>query len=169
MEAPKPFIPLKKKDFQIDLNKGYANLSICCSNNSISFILNHKNINNECLKFEKTFTFEELNKISKWFRIFDSLEEVYNDIIKLMENKQINISLEENVAKLVFNINMEKIKEFDIFLEKRELTKDELINNLINENKELKIKVNNLEKRINSFEERFNAFEKKSQTEKNRN
>jgi len=85
-----------------------------------------------------------------------------------MENKQININLEENIAKLAFNINMEKIKEFDIVLEKKELAKDELINNLINENKELKIKINNLEQRINSLEERFNAFEKQSQSENNK-
>ena len=166
MEANNSSIEEKKKDFNISLEKNKANLSICCSKDSIIFTLNNKNKNNECVEFEKSFTFEELNKISKWFKIFDSLEEVYEDIIKLMENKQININLEENIAKLAFNINMEKIKEFDIVLEKKEFAKDELINNLINENKELKIKVNNLEQRINSLEERFNAFEKKSQTEK---
>ena len=165
MEAPKPSIPSKKKDFQISLGEDNANLTICCSNDSIIFVLNHKNNNDDCSKFEKSFVFEDLFKISKWFKIFDSLEEVYEDIIKLMENKQININIEENIAKLVFKINMEKIKEFDIVLTKKELTKDELIYNLINENKELKIKVNNLEKRINSLEERFNTFEKKSQKE----
>ena len=166
MEAPKPTIPSKMKDFPISIGRDGFNLSICCSQDSMKFILNHRDKNDDPLKFEKSFTFEELNKISKWFKIFDSLEEVYEDIIKLMENKQININLEESIAKLVFNINMEKIKEFDIFLEKKELTKDELINNLIKENKELKIKVNNLEKRLNSLEERFNAFEKNSKKEK---
>ena len=166
MEAPKPTIPSKMKDFPISIGKDGFNLSICCSKDSMKFILNHRDKNDEPLKFEKSFSFEELNRISKWFKIFDSLEEVYEDIIKLMENKQININLEESIAKLVFNINMEKIKEFDIFLEKKELTKDELINNLIKENKELKIKVNNLEKRLNSLEERFNAFEKNSKNEK---
>ncbi len=132
MEANNSSIASKKKDFSISLEKDKANLSICCSKDSIIFNLNNKNENNECVEFEKSFTFEELNKISKWFKIFDSLEEVYEDIIKLMENKQININLEENIAKLAFNINMEKIKEFDIVLEKKELAKDELINNLIN-------------------------------------
>ena len=75
-----------------------------------------------------------------------------------MENKQINFSIEEKIAKLIFNINMEKIKEFCIILEKKELSKDEIINNLIKENKELKNRLNNLEKRFNSLEERFNNF-----------
>ena len=83
-----------------------------------------------------------------------------------MENKQINFSIEEKIAKLIFNINMEKIKEFCIILEKKELSKDEIINNLIKENKELKNRLNNLEKRFNSLEERFNNFEKNNKIEK---
>ena len=55
---------------------------------------------------------------------------------------------------------MEKIKTFEIFLDKKELSKDEMINNLIQENKELKDRVNNLEKRLSSLEERFNNFER---------
>ena len=77
-----------------------------------------------------------------------------------MENNQIKVNLDENVSKLVFNINMEKIKTFEIFLDKKELSKDEMINNLIQENKELKDRVNNLEKRLSSLEERFNNFER---------
>ena len=44
-------------------------------------------INNNSGKFESTFSFDQLNEISKWFKIFDSLEEVYEDMIKLMEKK----------------------------------------------------------------------------------
>lgn len=77
-----------------------------------------------------------------------------------MENNQIKVNLDENVSKLVFNINMEKIKTFEIFLDKKELSKDEMINNLIQENKELKDRVNNLEKRLSSLEERFNNYER---------
>jgi len=42
-----------------------------------------------------------------------------------MEKKQININLEQNSVNLKFNINIEKIKEFDILLEQKELSKDE--------------------------------------------
>ena len=42
---------------------------------------------------------------------------------------------------LVFTINMEKIKEFNILLEPKELSKDEIINNIVQENKELKQKL----------------------------
>ena len=74
---------------------------------------------------------EQLNKISKWFKIFGSLDEVFDDIIKLMEKKQINVNMEQNSVNLKFNINMEKIKEFDILLEQKELSKDEIINTLL--------------------------------------
>ena len=49
-------------------------------------------INNNSGKFENTFSFDQLNKVSKWFNIFDSLEEVYEEMLKLMEKKQIQIN-----------------------------------------------------------------------------
>ena len=73
-------------------------------------------INNYSGKFESTFSLDQLNKVSKWFNIFDSLEEVYEDMLKLMEKKQIQINKEKNCVNLGFNINMEKIKEFNICL-----------------------------------------------------
>ena len=115
-------------------------------------------INNNSGKFESTFSFDQLNEISKWFKIFDSLEEVYEDMIKLMEKKQIQINKEKNCVNLVFTINMEKIKEFNISLEPKELSKDEIINNLVQENKELKTKVNNIEERLNSLEKKLNEL-----------
>jgi hypothetical protein len=78
-----------------------------------------------------------------------------------MEKKQINLTLEQNSVNLKFNINMEKIKEFDILLEQKELSKDEIINNLIKDNKELKNKVENLEKKMNDYEKRLNLIEEK--------
>ena len=115
-------------------------------------------INNNSGKFESTFSFDQLNEISKWFKIFDSLEEVYEDMIKLMEKKQIQINKEKNCVNLVFNINMEKIKEFNILFEPKESTTDEIINNLVQENKELKTKVNNIEDRLNSLEKKLNEL-----------
>ena len=158
MEAPKPIIkttPSKMKEFPISLGKDDYKLSIILFSESIKFILNNKTENDDQLKYEKNLTFEELNKISKWFKIFDTLDEVFIDIVKLMENKQIKISKEENFAKLIFNINIEKIKEFEILLEKKELSKDEIINILIKENKELKNRLNILEKRFDSLEKRL--------------
>ena len=56
---------------------------------------------------------------------------------------------------LVFTINMEKTKEFNILLEPKESTTDEIINNLVQENKVLKTKVNNIEERLNSLEKKL--------------
>ena len=133
------------------LRYGYSNLSILCTNESIEFILNYKNENSNFLKFEKSYKFYDLINISKWFKIFDSLDEVFEDITKLLENGGINVNLEDNTAKLVFNVNMLTIKKFDIILDKKELSNDELINNLIKENKELKIRIYHLEDKFKAF------------------
>ena len=161
MEAPKPITPSqsKKREFPISIGNNNCIFSINYSSEKIQFIV--KKENDSAFKFEKSLSFDQLNKISKWFKIFDSLEEVYDDIIKLMEKKQINITLEQNSVSLKFYINMEKIKEFDILLEQKELSKDEIINNLIKDNKELKNKVENLEKKMNDYEKRLNLIEEK--------
>ena len=171
MEAPKPILtqnPSKMKEFPISLGKDDYKLTIICFSDSIKFILNNTSKNDEQIKFEINLTFEELRKLSKWFNIFDNLEEVFVDMTKLIENKQINVIKEENSAKLIFNINIEKIKEFEIFLSKKELSKDEIINILIKENKELKNRLKIVEKRIDSLEEKFNSFEKNNKIEKNK-
>ena len=86
-----------------------------------------------------------------------------------MEDKQINIISEANAQKLIFNINMEKIKTFEISLEKMDLSKDEIINNLVQENNELKNKVKNLEIIISDLEEKLKNFEKNFKIEKSTN
>jgi hypothetical protein len=160
MEPPNPFSNSIIKEYQIITNNNNFNLSIYFSN-SLFFKLKYFNENEELDKFEKKLSLDDLKKISKWFNIFDSLDEVFSDIIKLIENKQINIIIENNIAKLIFDINMEKIKEVIINLEKKELTKDELIDNLIEENKQLKLRLNNLEKRFDSLEKKFNNLKNK--------
>ena len=42
---------------------------------------------------------------------------------------------------LLFTTNIEKTKEFNILLEPKESTTDEIINNIVQENKELKQKL----------------------------
>ena len=83
---------------------------------------------------------------------------MFEEVIKLIEKKQIQINKEKNCVNLVFNINMEKIKEFNILLEPKESTTDEIINNIVQENKELKTKVNNIEERLNSLEKKLNEL-----------
>ena len=166
MEAAKPITPseTKRKEFPISIGSDQCIFSIIFSGETIQFII--KKENDTSFKFEKSLSMEQLNKISKWFKIFDSLDEVFDDIIKLMEKKQINVNMEQNSVNLKFNINMEKIKEFDILLEQKELSKDEIINNLIKDNKELKTKVEHLEKKMNDYEKRLNIIEEKLSNKK---
>jgi predicted RNase H-like nuclease (RuvC/YqgF family) len=166
MEAAKPITPseTKRNEFPISIGSDQCIFSIIFSGETIQFII--KKENDTSFKFEKSLSMEQLNKISKWFKIFDSLDEVFDDIIKLMEKKQINVNMEQNSVNLKFNINMEKIKEFDILLEQKELSKDEIINNLIKDNKELKTKVEHLEKKMNDYEKRLNIIEEKLSNKK---
>ena len=85
MEAAKPITPseTKRKEFPISIGSDQCIFSIIFSGETIRFMI--KKENDTSFKFEKSLSMEQLNKISKWFKIFDSLDEVFDDIIKLME------------------------------------------------------------------------------------
>ena len=94
-------------------------LYISCYKYIIQFIFNDKIKIGEFEKFGKNFTLDELNKISKWFVLFDSINDIFRDIIKL----NITINIKENISKLAFKTNMAKIKDFDIILVKKNYQK----------------------------------------------
>ena len=159
MDTPKTLVtPSKNKDFTISKEKDTYTLSLGYTSEVLIFSLVHKNEKGDSLNYEKSFSLQDLNNISKWFKLFDSLDEVYEDLIKIIDKKQLSINSEENTEKLVFDVNMEKIKSFEIILEKKVLSKEDIIDKLVQENKELKDKVQILEIRISNLEEQFNKF-----------
>ncbi len=109
MEAPKPTNPSKTKVNPITVNNKNFTLFLNFSFDTIKFTLMEvENEKSTPLKFEQSFSLNELNKISKWFKIFDTLEEVFEDISKIIKNKEVDVNLEDNVVHLVFQINIKK-------------------------------------------------------------
>ena len=153
---------VNEKEFTISIGEEEYILTFINSDDSIIF--NVKNDIDFTYQYENVFNIEQIKEISNWFKSFSSLEEIFEELIKLMEEEKINFNLEENLVKMNFNI--EKENEFSISLERKELTKDEMIENLTKENKELKIRVNNLEEDLTSFEERLQLIEKELKKDK---
>ena len=93
MEAPKTIVtPKKKKDFSISKENDNFTLSLIYTCDILIFSLIHKNKSEESLKYEKCFSPKDLNNILKWWRLFDSLHEVYENIIKIIEKNQLSIN-----------------------------------------------------------------------------
>jgi len=158
MEAPKPISPKefeKQEDFQIKSNKNKLfNLTIKYNSNLlIIFSIFKDNINIE--EYEEIFTMEKIGKI-KYFLLFNSLNEIYDEIIYLIKWKQNEIKLNEdgNIINLILPLEGLKFKQIEISLEKKiksekECIKDlyTIISDLKKKNKSLKANQENLEKR----------------------
>ena len=115
------------------------------------------------------FNLNDLQTKNKYFRMFDSIEETFKEILMIFNENQYNIKIEEN--NLILNIEIDishKKNIIPFILEKNEIKKEELIqslykiaNNYIKENNGLKEDINKLNNKMNKIEEKLNSIENK--------
>ena len=70
------------------------------------------------LNYSSTFNLEEIKKIDKWFRLFDTFDESMDTIDGLFEEKKVNIVRQDNNINLIL-IHSEKKISNSIFLIKK--------------------------------------------------
>ena len=178
MEAPSPITPKPEleeemkdiKEYHINfLNKNYlVKLGKLNRSQKIGFIIEQTDDIKNFL-FESEFSLEDLKQISKLFRIFDSIDEAFNDIsdIKIIkvELTEIDINLiltsliskTENICiqikkknlknKIINEIIFKELNEIKSVLKEEKLKNENLkkiVDELVKENKELKIQVKEL-------------------------
>ena len=91
------------------------NFEVLCKENEILFNIKGENINNK--EYETSFPLYTLVDKNNIFKVFNNLEDCYNYIIKLINNKKYRIEKEDNDICLIFYIkNMITEKEEEIKL-----------------------------------------------------
>ena len=115
-DAPIPAIMLKSKKFQIKMNDKKFDISLELTSNNLIIIINLEDF--PPIKFLGSFTLSDLFKICNWFKMFESINDVYDEIGKLFENKKVTLNLQDDLINLQFEIDMMKIKNFIIHLKK---------------------------------------------------
>ena len=124
-------------------------LEIALSEANIIFSIQEKY---NLYRYENVISFQAFKDLHKYFRLFDNLSEIYNDLIK----SNIAIKSEEiNQGKLTLfvNVNINKNNhEINIILNKRELDKYKDIDIIISNYKEMKKELDELKQKysINS-------------------
>ena len=168
------------QEFRISQNDMDIKINISYNEKLITFELQEENIFPK-KQYLKEFSLDDLIKIDKIFRLFDSLEEVLNFFRKLINNKNVSI-LKENEKEIkikIYNSLFENyffmtipIKESDIKSEMNNITQYIIsLNNKINELEKIvnenKKEVNELKKEKKQIENEFAEFKEKKAIEIN--
>jgi hypothetical protein len=135
---PKSDLELKSNDFILRYNSKELFLSINFTESKI--ILNAQE-KYSLYYYQNELTFQDFMNLHKYFRFFDNLTEIYNDLIK-NDIKIKEIDDNKKILILAFNVNINKDNyELKINLNKKELDKvkdiDIIISNYIKMKNEL--------------------------------
>ena len=153
------------KTFQLTHDKETYSLETSISKNQqksiIMKLFNEKNTINP--QYFNSFSVDDLIKLSKYFKLCDSIEEIFGLIIKSFERKEVQLKISEKAELLFYftlptekieeiklplesylseekqdNLSLDKLSQKIILLEKKNEILENEINNLKIENKKLK-------------------------------
>ena len=150
---------------EFDLNKDKYKLTISNNSNKIQIKLEDLLSLKKDVYFLQT-SLKELQKINRFFLLFENLEEVNNSLIKLVNKNNISISKETGKCQFIIE-NPINDEEFSIELEKTQDdskdTDEEEAKDSIPLIAELKKKIEQLEKNKQDLEKRIESLEEKLQ------
>ena len=103
-------------------------------------------------EYEGSFTLDELKKKSRFFKMFDSIADSFNDVKLLQEQKTFFVLYNDN--SLTFGIKKQIGIQDDIIFPLVQKSADikEVVDELCKKNNELEKKVNDLNERVNQLE-----------------
>ena len=136
---------IQKKTIFLNFKNRSLPLVISLSRKNITFSIQEK-YNLYC--YDNALSFKAFQEVHKYFRFFDDLNEIFNDLI----NSNIGIKNEEiNQEKIIlfYNVNINKNNyEINIILNKRELDKYKDIDIIISNYLEMKKELDELKKKF---------------------
>ena len=157
VDAPTPIPNQKIHSINLQYDKKNYKLTLKYENN---------NLNITCLeinsipsnKYEMKYSKKDLEKISRFFIIYDNIEDSLPELINQIEKKEIIINTTSSSLQITFKIKILNFKDFTLELLKQkndvETTVEflcETVNYLKNENMELKNENVELKKEINEL------------------
>ena len=113
--------------------------------------------------YSNIFSLDSLIKLSRGFKICEDIKEAYDIIEEILEKQKASINY-SNENELSLNIKVDlpggKIQEVNLILNKKEMNKDILIEELVKKVNKLEEENRTLKKDINEIKEKLNLFEK---------
>ena len=103
------------------------------------------------ITFEENFTLESLKQKSKFFLMFETIEELMPDMLDFFKNKKYSLSFETNCAMISLFLPMRLVEEITLPIPQTESDPNSVI-------QELTISMNKLNKQINSMKLEMNEM-----------
>jgi len=169
-DAPKPISEFSK---EIKINEKIYKIII--SQNSKNLLIKSIPLNSLIpIEYEKEFTKNDLDKISKFFKMFDDINDLIPEITYRIEENKFKININENNFQIDFYLGIKNINDFTLILQKKKnlITVDylyDLINNVINEINELKIDNKNIKNENQELKKEINELKIDNKNIKNEN
>ena len=154
MEAPVPVTSFENIEkiflnFNLAFNNIIYQCSFCEKNNEKIRI----NVISGKDKYETELGFIEFKTLNKYFKMFDTIKGLENDLKGLSDSKKIDISnIFENRLDLCINVLTLEDNKVIIQLNKAELDDKQKINIILKENEEIKKDLKLKESKINDLE-----------------
>lgn len=155
METPELIKPkqdhiLKQAKFELTKENLKYYIEITVKNTEIVFLIEEKE-SIPADKFEAKFSKEQLNKIAKYFLMFDNLEECFNEFEKFIKQNSYELKKEKNKIMIIFITRIQnKNIELEIPLKKKDI--EEVVNELVVVIKQQQKEIEEL-KKIQSIQE----------------
>ena len=112
--------------------------------------------------YSKSFSLEDLIQLSRGFRVCENIGDAFDILDEILEGKKAKIkNINENSITLIINVSLPggRLQEVELDLNKKEMDKNTLIDNLVKkvnkleeENKELKNEIKEINEKQKKFE-----------------
>jgi len=147
---------MKKKKMKFDKNNEIFLLTIKQNSNKIEFIINYEN-SFQVQYYNKEFSLNDLQKISKYFMIFETIDECFIDLKQKFDDNNYGMILNNINEKIIITIKTNMVnKDFNLDIPKKNLEEEKIYNKFIYSN--LKHNLNNYDDEGESLS--FNYLDK---------
>ena len=166
--APKPFLEFKTK---AEINNEIINILLAQKLNNLLIKINQVN-SVPPSSYSAEFSKNELDKKSKYFKMFDDISDLFPELQSKFEKKEYTIEKFEDSLQIHFNLNIKNIPDFTLLIKKSNLSLNstvdilcELVKKTLNENKNMKNEIKELKDEINILKREIKEIKESKQKE----
>ena len=131
-----------------------SSLTLYLSNESNSLVIKIIEDDSVPLRtFSQKFTLEDLIKQSRYFKLFENIDQLIPEIKSLFEENKVSFSVETSLILLILNLPLKIIEEVILSIPQSKADTNQIISELCSTVNDLRKRVKYLENQITKFPE----------------